>query len=127
MSLNLQSQYYSTTRDFAMIENDAADIAAIEATFNSDYAAGTPLHRHLRRHRLQLPPGPGDHLIWSPTTAQAAMVSLIDNANKTLLVENEEMGASAHVVSALETACKRGVTVQIAMVDNTSYATSSSR
>ncbi|MFC6647391.1 choice-of-anchor D domain-containing protein [Granulicella cerasi] len=42
MSLNLQSAYYSTTRDFAMVYNDPADIAAVEATFNMDYAAGTP-------------------------------------------------------------------------------------
>ena len=42
MSLNLTTRYYATSRDFALLTNDAADIAAIQATFNADFAAGTP-------------------------------------------------------------------------------------
>ncbi len=118
MSLNLQTQYYSTTRDFALIENDPVDIAAIEATFNQDYAAGGT--NSLTEYNYQ--PGAGDDLIWSPTTAQAAMLGIINGATKTLLVENEEMGAS-NIVSALEAACQRGVSVHIAMVTSSSYAT----
>jgi phosphatidylserine/phosphatidylglycerophosphate/cardiolipin synthase-like enzyme len=124
MSLNLQTQYYSTTRDFALIENDPADIAAIQATFNQDYAAaGTN-----SATEFNYQPGGGDtaapytsgDLIWSPTTAQASMLSIINNATKTLLVENEEMSASS-IVSALESACQRGVTVHITMVASSSY------
>jgi len=129
MSLNLQTRYYSTTRDFALIENDAADIAAIEATFNADYAAGTTGAGVAGASDYSYAPGPGDGgLIWSPTTAQAAMLAIINNAKTTLLVENEEMGA-ANIVSALESACQRGVTVHIAMVNDSttspysSYAT----
>ena len=117
MSLNLQSQYYSTTRDFALIENDPVDIAAIEATFNQDYAAGGT--KSLTEFNYQ--PGAGDDLIWSPTTATTDMLAIINNATKTLLVENEEMSAS-NIVSALEAACRRGVTVHIAMVNDSSYA-----
>jgi cardiolipin synthase A/B len=125
MSLNLESQYYSTSRDFAIIENDAADIAAIEATFNADFAAGTTSKGTSGASDFSYAPGPGDHLIWSPTTAQSAMVNLIAFARKTLLIENEELASSATpVLSALETACKNGVQVQVAMVDNTSYASS---
>jgi hypothetical protein len=121
MSLNLQSQYYSTTRDFALIENDPTDIAAIEATFNADFAAGTPSSGVAGSSDFAYAPGAGDDLIWSPTTAQADMLAIINNATKTLLVENEEMGAS-NIVSALEAACTRGVTVHIAMVnDNNEY------
>ncbi len=123
MSLNLQSQYYSTTRDFALIENDAADIAAIQATFNADYAAGTPSSGVAGASDFSsYTPGLGDNndLIWSPTTAQAAMLGIIDNATSTLLVENEEMGA-ANIVSAFEAACQRGVKVKIAMVNQSSY------
>lgn len=50
------------------------------------------------------------------------MLAIINNAQKTLLVENEEMGAS-NIVSALEAACARGVTVNIAMVSQSSYST----
>jgi cardiolipin synthase len=122
MSLNLQSQYYSTTRDFALLENDPVDIAAIQATFNADYAAGTPSSGVAGASDFSYSPGAGDDLIWSPTTAQADMLAIINNARKTLLVENEEMGAS-NIVSALEAACTRGVTVDVAMVSQSSYST----
>jgi HKD family nuclease len=128
MSLNLQSQYYSTTRDFAMIENDPADIAAIEATFAQDWAAGTPYGGSQGASDFSYQPPAGDNLIWSPTTAQAAMLALINNAKSTILLENEEMSAP-NIVSALEAACQNGVTVHIAMVNSStsspysSYAT----
>ncbi len=122
MSLNLQSEYYSTTRDFALLENDANDIAAIQATFNADYAAGTTSGGVVGASDFSYQPGPGDDLIWSPTTAQADMLGIINGATASLLVENEEMGAS-NIVSALESACQRGVTVRIAMVSQSSYAT----
>ena len=120
MSLNLQSQYYSTTRDFALIENDPIDIAAIQATFNADYAAGTPSSGVAGTSDFSYSPGAGDDLIWSPTTAQAAMLGIINNAKSTLVVENEEMGAS-NIVSALEAASTRGVAVRIAMEYSSSY------
>jgi hypothetical protein len=122
MSLNLQSQYYSTTRDFALLENDPIDIAAIQATFNADYAAGTPSSGVAGVSDYTYQPGAGDDLIWSPTTAEAAMVGIINGATKTLLVENEELANSAsYVVTAIENACTRGVTVHVAMVNQSSY------
>ena len=129
MSLNLQSQYYSTTRDFAYIENDPADIAAIQATFNADFAAGTPSGGTQGSSDFSYTPGLGDStsattgLIWSPTTAQTAMVNIIANAKSTLLIENEEMASSAsYILSALETACSTNhVAVHIAIVDQSSY------
>lgn len=122
MSLNLQSQYYDTTRDFALVENDAADIAAIQATFEADYAAGTTSTGASGVSDFGYAPDAGDDLIWSPTTAQTNMLAIINNATKTLLIENEEMGAS-NIVSAFEAACRRGVAVHIAMVnDRNEYA-----
>ena len=130
MTLNLQTQYYTTTRDFALVENDPADIAAIEATFNADYTAGTPSGGTQGASDFSYQPGGGDttvyptgDLIWSPTTAQADMLSIINNAKSTILLENEEMSAT-NIVTALETACKNGVTVHIAMTnDNNEYGT----
>jgi phosphatidylserine/phosphatidylglycerophosphate/cardiolipin synthase-like enzyme len=122
MSMNLQSQYYTTSRDFALVSNDAADIAAVEATFNMDYAAGTTSTGVVGASDFSYQPGAGDDLIWSPTTAEADMVAIINNATSTLLVENEEMDTSV-IVNALEAASRRGVTVHIAMEDNSNYST----
>ena len=57
MTLNLTSKYYSTSRDFAVVDTDALDVAADVKVFNADYkhdsvtpGAGTP--------RLVPPPPP---------------------------------------------------------------------
>ena len=107
LTLNLVTRDYAETRDLAIVESDAADIAAMEATFNTDFRSTTD---------LAYQPPAGDDLIWSPTTAQADLVGLIGGAKKTLLVENEEMGAPV-IVNALAAACGRGVAVEIAMTD----------
>jgi cardiolipin synthase len=120
MSLNLQTQYYSTTRDFAVIENDAADIAAIEATFNLDYAAGGTSSAS----DYSYIPSTGTDLIWSPTTAKDAMTNIIANAKSTLIIENEELASSAtYIVSALVTACQTNhVSVKFIIVYSSDYA-----
>ena len=135
MSLNLQTQYYNTTRDFALIENDTADIAAIEATFNQDYAAGTPSGGTQGPSDFSYVPGNGDtgvvsvpstgDLIWSPTNATTEMLRIINGAKSTLVIENEEMSAS-NIVSALETACQAGVQVHIVMVNSSTSSPYSS-
>jgi phosphatidylserine/phosphatidylglycerophosphate/cardiolipin synthase-like enzyme len=108
MSLNFTPQYYGSSRDFAVITDDAADVSAIEATFDADF--------------LDAPivPEAGDNLVWSPTNAQASLLGLIDGAGTTLLVENQEMSDAA-VVSALCAAAGRGVSVRICMTDRGSY------
>jgi cardiolipin synthase len=110
MSLNLTSQYYSTSRDFAVIENDANDIKAIEAVFNADFA------------NKAITPALGDDLVWSPTNSQSVMLAMINAAKYSLSVENEEMADTA-IASALAAAAKRGVKVEVIMTANSSYAT----
>jgi hypothetical protein len=110
MTLNLTSRYYNDTRDFAVIDTDANDVAAIETVFSSDFANGatnfaTPY---------------GDDLIWSPTNSQTSLLALIASAKKSLNVENEEMG-DALVVTALANAAKAGVAVQVTMTSDGSY------
>ena len=104
MTLNLTSQYYSTSRDFAVIENDPNDIAAIESTFNADF------------QNSSITPANGDDLGWSPTNSQTAMLAVINAANHTLLIENEEM-SDTDIINALLAAAKRGVLVQVAMTN----------
>jgi phosphatidylserine/phosphatidylglycerophosphate/cardiolipin synthase-like enzyme len=110
MTLNLTSQYYSTSRDFAVIENDVNDIKAIEAVFTADFA------------NKSVTPGLGDDLVWSPTNSQSALLALINGASSTLSVENEEMDDSA-IESALAAAAKRGVNVEVIMTADSDYAT----
>ena len=40
LTLNLTSQYYSTSRDFAVADRNPKDVSAIEATFNADWTTG---------------------------------------------------------------------------------------
>src|SRR6202041_2892118 len=63
MSLNLAAEEYSTSRDFAVIPTDAADVAAIETTFAADFAS------------TAITPPTGDDLVWSPTNAKSSLVA----------------------------------------------------
>jgi cardiolipin synthase len=111
MTGNLTSQYYSTSRDFAVIENNSLDVNAVEKTFNADFA-GT-----------SFTPTDGDHLVWSPTDSQTKILGIINGATKSLNIENEEM-AYPTVTTALENAAKRGVSVDVTMTnDEDDYAT----
>ena len=107
MTGNLTSQYYSTSRDYALTDTKAADAAAIETTFGLDWAnaKGTA--------------PPGADLVWSPG-AQAPLVALIASAKHTLQIENEEMSATA-IVNALVAAAKKGVDVRVVMTDQSSW------
>jgi phosphatidylserine/phosphatidylglycerophosphate/cardiolipin synthase-like enzyme len=100
MTLNLQSQYYSTTRDFAVVDTNASDVTAATTTFNADYA-----------HSSITPPVGAD-LVWSPTNAQAKLTGLINNAKSSLEIYSEEMDDPT-VTTDLANAAKRGVSVKV--------------
>lgn len=110
MTLNLTPEYYSTSRDFAVITNDAADVAAIEATFNADFT------------NAAITPPTGDNLVWSPTNSRAAITALIAGATKTLMLSQEEF-SDPGMVSAIQAALKSGVTVAMVQENiNSDYA-----
>jgi cardiolipin synthase A/B len=100
MTLNLQSQYYSTTRDFAVVDTNAKDIRAITKVFNADYAHSS------------VTPGKGADLVWSPTTAQKDLTGLINNAQTSLQIYSEEMDDPT-ITTDLVNAAKRGVSVKV--------------
>jgi cardiolipin synthase len=104
MTGNLTSQYYGTSRDFAVVDTTPSDVTAIEKVFNADYA------------HTSVTPGDGADLVWSPTDAQPKLLALINGATTSLQVENEEMGLPA-VTTALENAAERGVAVQVIMTN----------
>lgn len=108
MTLNLVASDYSGTRDFAVIDAGRADVAAIVATFNADFAG-----------RAITPPDAAD-LVWSPTNAKASVLSVIDRAKHTLATEDEEMNDPA-VTAALAAAARRGVHVTITMTADSEW------
>jgi phosphatidylserine/phosphatidylglycerophosphate/cardiolipin synthase-like enzyme len=101
MTLNFDGEY-ATTRDFAVLDRQPADVSAIVATFDADWA-----------HRRTTPStGTGD-LLWSPGAA-GAVVRMIESARRSIALEDEEM-AYAPATSALCAAARRGVAVTIVM------------
>jgi cardiolipin synthase len=110
MTLNLTSRYYNSSRDFAVIDTSPSDVAAIETTFNADFTSAS------------ITPPLGGDLIWSPTNAKPALIALIGSAKSSLSVENEEMG-DPDIVTALSSAAKNGVKVQVTMTDSGTYTT----
>lgn len=96
MTLNLTPTDYKTTRDFAVITNNAADVAAIETTFNADFT------------NAKITPPTGENLVWSPTNATSALLGLINGATKSLLLSQEEFG-DKQMIAAIVAALKRGV------------------
>jgi cardiolipin synthase A/B len=104
------SDDYPGTRDFAVTDTGRADVTAIVATFNADFA-----------HRAITPPD-GTDLVWSPTNSQASILAVISGARRSLAVENEETG-DPMVTAALERAARRGVDVTVVMTADSEWDT----
>jgi phosphatidylserine/phosphatidylglycerophosphate/cardiolipin synthase-like enzyme len=100
MTLNLAHEDYATARDFAVITNNPADVAAIETTFNADFTDAA------------ITPPTGASLIWSPTNSRAALTALIEGAAKSLLISQEEFEDTA-IQTLVEAALRRGVAVTL--------------
>jgi len=109
---NLTPQYYSTSRDAWILDTNPTDVAAIAATFDTDYTAAPSGH----------PPEatPAPNLIWSPA-ARAAFLQRIDKAAVSVDVTSEEFKDRA-VLSALDKAARRGVQCRIVLTENPSWA-----
>jgi cardiolipin synthase A/B len=108
MTLNLVADDYSGTRDFAVIDTNRADVSAIVTTFNADFAGQA------------ITPPDGADLVWSPTNAQASVLSVINGATHTLAVEDEEMDDPA-VTAALAAAARRHVDVAVIMTADSDW------
>ena len=100
MTANLTSEYYATSRDFLVVDSSHADVTAITAVFNADFA-----HRSIT-------PSDGADLVWSPTDSQDKLLGVINGATSSLRIYSEEMGDTT-IENALIKAAKRGVDVQV--------------
>jgi cardiolipin synthase A/B len=97
-----------------VLDTNPTDVAAIAATFDTDYAS-PPSGR---------PPEatPAPNLIWSPM-ARASFLQHIDQATRSIDLTNQELKDRA-VVSALDKAASRGVHCRIVMTEDPAWAKS---
>jgi phosphatidylserine/phosphatidylglycerophosphate/cardiolipin synthase-like enzyme len=109
MTGNLTSQYYTTSRDYGVFDDDTRDVASIEKVFAADYA-GT-----------SITPTDGDHLLWSPTDSRSRLLSIINGATAKLDVEELELSDST-VVNAIVARAKAGVAVRVVLETPSDYA-----
>jgi Putative Ig domain/PLD-like domain len=105
---NFDTTYYATSRDFGVFDTDATDVAAIVAVFNADYA------------HTSITPSDGDDLVWSPTDSQSHLLALIDGAQHSLDIEQEEFDDTT-LVNAIVADENRGVTVRVVVEDPSDY------
>jgi hypothetical protein len=106
---NFDTTYYATSRDYGVLDTFAADVSAITAVFNADYA------------HTSITPSDGTDLVWSPTDSQTQLAALINGATKSLDVEQEEFSDTT-LVNDLVSAAKRGVAVRVVLEDPSSYS-----
>jgi phosphatidylserine/phosphatidylglycerophosphate/cardiolipin synthase-like enzyme len=112
---NLTSRYYSTTVDAVAVTPSPVQVHAIAATFSSDYAAAAA---HTVGATVAAP-----GLVWSPgTSAQAAMLAIINGAKHTIAFEGEEL-SDKPIYAALARAARRGVTCDVLMTNSSQWAT----
>lgn len=109
---NLTPQYYSTSRDAWVLDRNPADVAAIAATFDTDFTTAPS------GHAPEATAAPD--LIWSPA-ARAGFLQHINQAVSSVDVTSEELKDRA-VLSALEKAARRGVQCRIVLTENPSWA-----
>ena len=106
---NFDNTYYATSRDFGVFDTDANDVAAIVAVFNADYT------------HTSITPSDGDDLVWSPTDSQTHLLALIDGAQHSLDIEQEEFSDTT-LVNAIVADENRGVTVRVVIEDPSEYS-----
>ena len=98
MTLNLTGAGLGGNREYAAVDDDAADIAAAEAVFAADETGDVA--------------GAAGRVITSPDASRAALTGLIEQAVQSLAIEAEELTDPA-IVAALLAARARGVAVTL--------------
>lgn len=110
---NLEEKYDATSRDAWIVDRDAAQVAAVRATFDADWSADQAGSDTLGAAST----APG--LVWSPG-ATDAFTSVIESAHSTLEFASEELSSPA-IIDALAAVAHRGVACSILMTDDASW------
>ena len=98
MTLNLTASGLGGNREFAIVDDDAADVAAAESVFAADFS-GAPAT------------GSG-RIVTSPDGTRPALLDLVQAASRRLTLETEEL-ADSSLAEALVAARARGVAVTV--------------
>ena len=103
MTLNLTHAGLHTNREYVILDEDAGDVAALEAIFAADrVGAAAPQ------------PPPAIRLIASPSSGRAALATLITGTTRSLAIEMEEL-SDGDMVGAIAAAVARGVGVTVVL------------
>jgi len=99
-SLNWDPENLTATRDYAVVTDDAAEVAEIIECFEADWL------------RKPFEPGDGAHLIWCNNNGRERIAHFIDEAKHTIFVQNERYQDPV-ILERLVRAKERGVKVHV--------------
>ena len=100
MTLNMVNSSFSYNREYAIITKQPAEAQEVLRCFNADW------------DRTQFVPDAGSALVWSTNNSRQRILSLIDGAQKTLALTQEET-QDREILQHLVSAAKRGVNVRV--------------
>jgi phosphatidylserine/phosphatidylglycerophosphate/cardiolipin synthase-like enzyme len=111
MTANAETSVPEANREYLAIDNDAADVAEAEAIFTADHAMQSIT--------------PTGALVVANKNARTDLVALINSANKSLDVEDEEFSDndSSGITDAVVSAAKRGVAVRLIVAGGSTDST----
>jgi cardiolipin synthase len=99
-SLNWETRDLTETRDYAVVTNDALEVAQMLRCFEADWT------------QTEFKPDPKSRLIWCPNNGRARISAFIDSAQHTLWLQNERYQDTV-IIERLVRALARGVKVHI--------------
>ncbi len=98
MTCNMTSSAFTANREYGVIDTDPTHIAEVKHVFEADWNRQPPA--------LDAP-----LLVWSPFNARAELLALIDSAQRSIDLEQNEM-LDAEIEAHLAATAQRGVTVR---------------
>jgi phosphatidylserine/phosphatidylglycerophosphate/cardiolipin synthase-like enzyme len=99
-SLNWETKNLTETRDYAIVTDHPHEVAEIVAGFDADW------------ERRDFNPGDDARMLWCPSNGRARICRFIDEAQKTLFVQNERYQDQV-IIERLVSAAVRGVKVRV--------------
>jgi phosphatidylserine/phosphatidylglycerophosphate/cardiolipin synthase-like enzyme len=111
MTINLDTDSFIDNREYAVVDNDATDVAEADAIFTADFSGAQTTD--------------GNPLVVSPNNSRAALVALINSATKTLDVEDEEFSDNdkGGITAAVAAAASRGIPTRVILANTTPEST----